>query len=143
MIVSTVEYVTDFFERINKALGLSMEFKYQIEDKGKFPICRKNDTIVIVPKFFYHKDISNEQRKMMMILLYSVAYLSRTRKVYPISPELLAKGICDSLDEKYLPMYKIEEALRLIRINMYDDVKYASFFNIGDTVRAFLVIKSE
>lgn len=137
MIVSTVEYVTVFLEKINNALGLSEKYKYQykIENKGKFPISNNEGTLVIVPEFFHHDDISEEQRRMMIIFLYSVMYLSKNRKVYPISPEILAKGICDLLGEKYIPVYKIEETLRSIRIKIYDDVEYASFFNIGDAVK--------
>lgn len=58
MIVATVEFVVDYIEKINKASGLSMKFKY-----------------------------------------------------------------------------KIEETLRPIRISLYDEPEYASFFSVGDEVR--------
>lgn len=126
MIVSTVEYVTDYIEKINQALGLSTEFKYIIEDKGKYPLRRKADDIVLVPDFFNHDDLTDPQRKMIIALFYSVLYLGRTRKVHPVAPELLAKGICDALGEEYIPFYKIEETLRSIRISLYEEPEYAS-----------------
>ena len=135
MIVAAVEYVADYIDRINKVLGLSMEFEYRIESKGKFPICRKGNDIVIVPEFFNHKEISEAQRKMMITLFYAVIYLGRTRKVHPVDPEHLAKGICDALKEEYIPLYIIEETLRAIRISMYDEPEYASFFSVGDEIR--------
>lgn len=135
MIVTTVEYVADYIEKINKALGLSMKFKYIIEDKGKYPLRRKADDIVIVPKFFNHGCLTDSQRKMMIALFYSVLYLGRTRKVHPVDPEHLAKGICDALGEEYIPFYKIEETLRSIRIGLYDEPEYASFFSVDDEVR--------
>lgn len=135
MIVAAVKYVSNYVDRINQALGLSMKFKYRIDDKGKFPVRRKADDIVIVPAFFWHKDISDTQRKMMIIFFYSVIYMGRTRKVHPVDPELLAKGICDALGEQYIPFYRIEETLRTIRISMYDEPKYASFFSVGNEIR--------
>lgn len=135
MIVKTVEYVADYIERINKVLGLSMKFKYIIEDKGKYPLQRKAEDIVIVPAFFNHECLTNSQRKMMIALFYSVLYLGRTRKVHPVDPEHLAKGICDALGEQYIPFYKIEETLRSIRIGLYDEPEYASFFSVGDEIR--------
>ena len=135
MIVATVEFVADYIERINKVLGLSMKFKYIIEDKGKYPLRRKAEDIVIVPEFFNHEGLTDSQRKMMIALFYSVLYLGRTRKVHPVDPEHLAKGICDSLGEEYIPFYKIEETLRSIRISLYDEPEYASFFSVGDKIR--------
>ena len=135
MIVKTVEYVADYIERINRVLGLSMKFKYIIEDKGKYPLRRKAEDIVIVPEFFNHEGLTDSQRKMMIALFYSVLYLERTRKVHPVDPEHLAKGICDTLGEEYIPFYKIEETLRSIRIGLYDEPEYASFFSIGDEIR--------
>lgn len=135
MIVSTVEYVTDYIEKINQALGLSTEFKYIIEDKGKYPLRRKADDIVLVPDFFNHDDLTDPQRKMIIALFYSVLYLGRTRKVHPVAPELLAKGICDALGEEYIPFYKIEETLRSIRISLYEEPEYASIFSVGDEIR--------
>ena len=135
MIVATVEFVADYIEKINKALGLSMKFKYIIEDKGKYPLRRKAEDIVIVPKFFNHEGLTDSQRKMMIALFYSVLYLGRTRKVHPVDPEHLAKGICDVLGEEYIPFYKIEETLRSIRISLYDEPEYASFFSVGDEIR--------
>lgn len=135
MIVATVEYVADYIERINKTLGLSMKFKYIIEDKGKYPLRRKAEDIVIVPKFFNHEGLTDSQRKMMIAIFYSVLYLGRTRKVHPVDPEPLAKGICDALGEEYIPFYKIEETLRSIRISLYDEPEYASFFSVGDEIR--------
>ena len=135
MIVAAVEYVADYIERINKVLGLSMKFKYIIEDKGKYPLRRKAEDIVIVPEFFNHKLLTESQKKMMIALFYSVLYLGRTRKVHPVDPEHLAKGICDALGEEYIPFYKIEETLRSIRIDLYDEPKYASFFSVGDEIR--------
>lgn len=135
MIVAAVKYVADYIERINKALGLSMEFKYIIEDKGKYPLRRKAEDIVIVPEFFNHEGLTDSQRKMMIALFYSVLYLGRTRKVHPVDPEHLAKGICDALGEEYIPFYKIEETLRSIRIGLYDEPEYASFFSVGDEIR--------
>lgn len=135
MIVATVEFVADYIERINKVLGLSMKFKYIIEDKGKYPLRRKAEDIVIVPEFFNHEGLTDSQRKMMIALIYSVLYLGRTRKVHPVDPEHLAKGICDALGEEYIPFYKIEETLRSIRISLYDEPEYASFFSVGDEIR--------
>lgn len=135
MIVAAVEYVANHIERINKALGLSMKFKYIIEDKGKYPLRRKSEDIVIVPEFFNHERLTDSQRKMMIMLFYSVLYLGRTRKVHPVDPEHLAKGICDALGEEYIPFYKIEETLRSIRISLYDEPEYASIFSNGDEVR--------
>lgn len=135
MITASVEYVANYIERINKALELAMQFEYQIEDKGKYPIRRKGDDIVIVPTFLNHKDLTDSQKKMMIALFYSVLYLGRTRKVHPVDPEHLAKGICDVLGEEYIPFYKIEETLRSIRISMYDEPEYASFFSVGDEIR--------
>lgn len=135
MIVATVEYVADYIERINKALGLSMKFKYITEDKEKYPLRRKAEDIVIVPEFFNHEALTDSQRKMMIVLFYSVLYLGRTRKVHPVAPEHLAKGICDILGEEYIPFYKIEETLRSIRTSLYDEPEYVSFFSVGDEIR--------
>lgn len=131
----TIEKIAKFFERINDELGLSIEFTYEIKKQGKFPITQRGGKLVIVPDFFDHKDISEEQRKMMIILLYSVLCLAKSRDFSPVNPEILARGICNVIGEKYIPEYKLEEAFIPIRMTLYDDVKYASRFNIGDELR--------
>lgn len=131
----TIERISKFFDRINDELGLSVEFTYEIKKQGKYPISQRDGKLVIIPDFFNHKSISDEQRKMMMILCYSVICLFRGRKVLPVNPEILARGICNIIGEKYIPEYELEAAIRPIRMTLYDDVQYASRFDIGDELR--------
>lgn len=136
MIIAILEYITTYLDRINKALGFSLEFNYKFEDKGKFPIYIKDKDIIIVPEFFQHEKLSDEHRKMMITFVYSAVYLCSKQHPTVISPECLAKGICDALGEKYIPLYILEKALREIRISLYDDVKYASLFDVNDILRS-------
>ena len=141
MIVKTVNMISDYFDTINEALGFNFEFSYKIEGKGTFPLSRQKKTIIVVPELFNHTDLSDKHRKMLMIYYYSKAVLGRRRSIVPISPEILAKGICDLLGEKYIPMYKVEEVLRGIRIKFYDDIETCSVFSVGDVVRTDVITR--
>lgn len=141
MIINTVNMIADYFDSINEALGFSMEFDYEIENKGILPLHKRKRTMIIVPELFNHKELEDKHRKMLMIYYYSKAVLDRRRNIIPISPEILAKGICDLLGEKYIPMYKVEEVVRNIRISIYDDIELCSFFSIGDTVKTDFVTR--
>lgn len=141
MIVSTVSMIADYLGGINKVLGFNLEFDYEVENKGTFPLRKRNKTMIIVPELFNHKDLSDKHRKTLMIYYYSKAVLDRRRNIIPISPEILAKGICDLLGEEYIPMYKVEEVVRNIRISIYDDIEQYSFFSVGDTVKTDFVTR--
>lgn len=141
MIVKTVNMISDYFDDINEALGYNLEFDYEIENKGVFPLRKRKRTMIIIPDLFNHKDLSDKHRKMLMVYYYSKAVLDRRRDVVPISPEILAKGICDLLGEEYIPMYKVEEVVRNIRISIYDDIEQCSFFSVGDTVKTDFVTR--
>lgn len=141
MIVKTVNMISDYFDDINKALGYNLEFDYEIENKGVFPLHKRKRTMIIILDLFNHKELSDKHRKMLMIYCYSKAVLDRRRNVIPISPEILARGICDLLGEEYIPMYKVEEAVRNIRINIYDEIELCSFFTIGDIVKTDVVTR--
>lgn len=139
MIIKTISMIADYFDELNKALGYNLEFAYEYENEGAFPLTKRKKNMVVVPALFNHKDISDEHRKMLMIYNYSKAILDRRRNVIPISPEILAKGICDYMHEEYIPMYKVEEAVRRARMSLYDDLERCSFFTVGDVIKADFV----
>lgn len=60
MYTQTVNYITNFFKRIDSALGITVPFQYCIKEKGKFPLYRSNEKLAIVPAFFNHPELSKD-----------------------------------------------------------------------------------
>lgn len=133
--VRTIEKIADFYREINEVLGLSCEYKFRIEKNNKYPISARDGDIILVPEFFNHPEITDDQRKMMAILTYSIALLSKNNEVLPINPQIPAKAICESMDIKFISIKDLETALRKVRVKLYDDVRCASIFSIGDELR--------
>lgn len=116
-----IDFVKRYIEKINNTLGFSIEFNYKFDDKVKFPVYINDKDIVIVPEFFQHDKLPYEYRKMMIVFLYSIEFLCSKQHPSLVSPECLAKGICDALDEKYIPMNTVEKVLREVRMSLYND----------------------
>lgn len=136
MIVATVEYIANFFDKINKALGLLVAFDYQIKDKGRFPIYREESKLVVVPEFFNHPDLMDNVRVVMMAELYSCTYLDKDRDgVIDIDPGFMTKGICDIFGIPFIGNDVIENNLRDVRRKLYDDTVNGCFFDIGQKLR--------
>lgn len=136
MSVTTVEYISNFFEKVNSALGLSMEFKYRIEEKGRFPLYRQEGELVIVPEFFNHKDLRDDVRKILMAVTYSCFYLDKNHNgQFDVDPEYMAKGICTKIGIEYVSGDDVEKNLRYVRRKLYDDVQYGCYFEVGSIIR--------
>lgn len=136
MIAATVEYIANFFDKINKALGLLVEFDYQIKDKGRFPIYREEGKLVVVPEFFNHPDLRDNVRVVMMAELYSCTYLDKDGDgVIDINPGFMAKGICDIFGVQFIGEDGIEKNLRDVRRKLYDDIVNGCLFDIGQKLR--------
>ena len=66
MYTQTINEITDFFKRIDHALGITVPFQYCIHEKGKFPLCRSDEGLVIVPALFNHPDLRTDIRNVLM-----------------------------------------------------------------------------
>ena len=136
MSVSTIEYITNFYKKINSVLGLSMEFEYRIEEKGRFPLYKKDEELVIVPEFFNHKDLRDNVRKVVMAVAYSCFYLDKNHNgLFDVNPEYMAKGICTKMGVEYVSGDDVEKSLRLVRRKLYDDVQNGCYFEVGSILR--------
>ena len=131
-----LSWVTGFFEGLNKRYGLQVEIDLQVEEKGRFPVYRRGGKLIFVPSFFNHKDISDSIRTMLLVEMYCVCYLDRRKTgEVDVSPDFMAKGICEDAAYRYMPYAEMETQLRGVRRSLYDDAEYVSYFCIGEKLR--------
>ena len=138
---NAIRVIKNFFESVNSRFGLVVECEIQIFDFGKFPVCRKDGHIVVVPAFFEHPDLRDNVRKVLLSELYSCCYLDREKNgKLDTNPGFMAKGICQTMGIDFISNEEIEQNLRTVRRKLYDDVTYSCYFSIGDELResAFL-----
>ena len=132
----TEQKIRELFEKINKRYNLNVCPKIKAVDKNWIPVCRKNfDTLVFVPDFLNHKDFSEQARIMSLVIMYSCFYLDKHKNGnLSVQNEFLAKGICKDMGFTYMTYPQIEQQMRNIRPQLYDD-NNSSFFKIGDKLR--------
>lgn len=144
MYTQTVNYITNFFKRIDSALGVAVPFQYCIREKGKFPLFRSNEKLAIVPAFFNHPELSNDIRSVLMAELYSCFYLDRNKDGHlEINPGYMSKGICNVLGIPFFSDDEIEENLRTVRRKLFDDTENGCYFDVGQTLRESPFVKYE
>lgn len=144
MYTQTVNYITNFFKRIDSALGITVPFQYCIKEKGKFPLFRSNEKLAIVPAFFNHPELSNDIRSVLMAELYSCFYLDRNKDGHlEINPGYMAKGICNVLGIPFFSDDEIEENLRSVRRKLFDDTENGCYFDVGQKLRESAFVKYE
>lgn len=144
MYTQTVNYITNFFKRIDSVLGITVPFQYCIKEKGKFPLFRSNEKLAIVPAFFNHPELSNDIRSVLMAELYSCFYLDRNKDGHlKINPGYMAKGICNVLGIPFFSDDEIEENLRTVRRKLFDDTENGCYFDVGQKLRESPFVKYE
>lgn len=144
MYTQTVNYITNFFKRIDSALGITVPFQYCIKEKGKFPLFRSNEKLAIVPAFFNHPELSSDIRSVLMAELYSCFYLDRNKDGHlEINPGYMAKGICNVLGIPFFSDDEIEENLRAVRRKLFDDAENGCYFDVGQKLRESAFVKYE
>ena len=133
---SAVNYVKNFVADLNQRLGLNVECEIVEKVKDKFPVCRRNGKLAVIPNFFNHADLSDEIKTTMLAELYSCFYLDKNRDGHiEINPGFMAKGICDELGIRYVSDGEMEKAFRLIRRKLYDDIENGCYFEMGMKLR--------
>lgn len=144
MYTQTVNYIASFFENLDNALGLSVPFQYCVKDKGKFPLYRGDNGLVIVPAFFNHPDLNNDIRSVLLAELYSCFYLDKNKNGYlEVNPGFMAKGICSILGIPFFSDDEIEENLRTVRRKLFDDIENGCYFEVGQKLRESAFVKYE
>lgn len=144
MYTQTVNYIASFFENLDNALGLSVPFQYCVKDKGKFPLYRGDNGLVIVPAFFNHPDLNNDIRSVLLAELYSCFYLDKNKNGHlEVNPGFMAKGICSILGIPFFSDDEIEENLRTVRRKLFDDIENGCYFEVGQKLRESAFVKYE
>ena len=80
-----VDYVKNFFAELNKRLGLVVKCEIVEKEKDKFPICRRDGRLAVIPNFFNHAELSDEIKTTILAELYSCFYLDNSYH-YLIAP---------------------------------------------------------
>lgn len=133
----SVEKIIEFYTYLNEHYGWDVNPNIIVQDKNKFPLCRRNfENLIFVPDFFNHELISEDARRMLLICLYSCFYLDKNKDGYlDINPGFLAKGICDDLGFVYVTDAELQENERRVRRLLYDDTENGCYFSIGYKLR--------
>lgn len=132
----TVLEMESFFQKLNRYLNQSICPVIVVEPKGKYPITARGKKIVIVPDYFNDELFTDDDRKMMLTLFYSIMLLDNGDGTVRSNPEVFAKCICEELAMKYVPIDNLEATMRRIRRKLYCEVEYISYFSVGDKLRA-------
>ena len=141
---NAVKAVKEFFESVNSLLGLSVKCEIQVLERGKFPICRRNGCLAVVPLFFEHPDLKDNVRKVLMSELYSCYYLDKEKSGrLDINPGFMAKGICQAMGISFLSDDEIEYDLRNIRRMLFDDTENGCYFAVGQKLRESAFVSYE
>lgn len=144
MYTQTINEITDFFKRIDHALGITVPFQYCIHEKGKFPLCRSDEGLVIVPALFNHPDLRTDIRNVLMAELYSCFYLDKNKNGHlEINPGYMAKGICSVLGIPFFSDDEIEANLRIVRRKVFCDAENGCYFSVGQKLRESAFVKYE
>lgn len=133
----TVERFKEFYTYLNGHYGLNVNTKIIVEEKNKFPLCRRDfNNLVFVPDFFNHELISEDARKMMLLYLYSCFHFDKNKDGHlDISPGFLAKGICEDLGFNYVSEEELQVQERAARRKLYDDIENGCYFSVGYQLR--------
>lgn len=141
---NAVKTVKEFFESVNSHFGLSVNCDIQVLDHGKFPVCRRNGCLTVVPSFFEHPDLRDNVRKVLMSELYSCYYLDKEKNgKIDINPGFMAKGICQSFNIPFISDEEIEQNLRTIRRKIFDDIENGCYFTVGQKLRESAFVSYE
>lgn len=141
---NAVKAVKKFFESVNSLLGLSVKCEIQVLDRGKFPICRRNGCLAVVPSFFEYPDLRDSVRKVLMSELYSCYYLDKEKSgKLDINPGFMAKGICQTMGIAFMSDDEIEHDLRIIRRILFDDIENGCYFAVGQKLRESAFVSYE
>ncbi len=136
--------VESFFDSINTSLGLSVSTKIKIVEKSKFPICMKDEELVVCPDFFEHSELRDNVRKVLMAELYSCIYLDKKMHgQLDINPGFMAKGICSLMEIDFVSDEEIEQNLRAVRRKLFEEVEYACYFAVGYKLRESAFVSYE
>jgi len=131
-----VDYVKNFFAELNKRLGLVVKCEIVEKEKDKFPICRRDGRLAVIPNFFNHAELSDEIKTTILAELYSCFYLDKNKDGHiKINPGFMAKGICEELGVRYVGDSEMEKAFRFIRRKLYDDIENGCYFEMGMKLR--------
>lgn len=132
----SVEEVQKFYACINKRFNISVNPVIKVKEKDKFPISKLNGELVFVPEFFNDSGLNDNERFALIAILYSCTYLDIHKNGYLINdPQVLAKGICETMGYEYIPFYKLENSMRAVRNRIYDEPEYYCHFAVGDHIR--------
>lgn len=144
MHTQTINYIANFFRRIDSALGINVPFQYCIKERGKFPLYRSDDGLVIVPALFNHPELRSDIRSVLMAELYSCFYLDKNKDGHlEVNPGYMAKGICNVLGIPFFSDDEIEENLRLVRRTVFEDAENGCYFDVGQKLRESAFVKYE
>ncbi len=88
-----------------------------------------------MPDYFNDELFTDDDRKMMLTLFYSILLLDNGDKTVRTNPEVFAKCVCEELDMKYVPIDNLEAVMRRIRRKLYSEVEFVSYFSVGDKLR--------
>lgn len=132
-----VEKIRKFYTYLNEYYGLNVNPNIIVQDKNKFPLCRRDfNNLVFVPDFFNHELISEDARKMMLLYLYSCFHFDKNKDGHlDISPGFLAKGICEDLGFNYVSEEELQVQERAARRKLYDDIEKGCYFSVGCQLR--------
>lgn len=133
----TVERIEELYTYLNRHYGLNVNPKIIVEEKNKFPLCRRGfNNLVFVPEFFNHELISEDARKMMLLCLYSCFHFDKNKDGHlDINPGFLAKGICEDLGFNYVSDADLQAQERAVRRKLYDDIENGCYFSVGYQLR--------
>ncbi len=134
----TADRIKSKFKEINQLLGLNVSCELEVAEKGKFPFWRGNKKdLFFAENFFNHCLLTESERLLLLAEMYSCTYLDKKKDGFlPITPDLMAKGICcDLLHIDFIDPHELEPKFRIIRKELYSEPEYYSFFSLGETIR--------
>ncbi len=132
----TVEKIQAFYDKLNKTYGMQVVPVIREAEKGKFPLFVKNGELMFVSAFFNHPELDDAVKTMLLVELYSCFHLDRHKTGYvDVNPGFMAKGICFDRGVGFASDDEIEQNLRKVRRQLYDEIEYCCYFSIGQKLR--------
>lgn len=137
MSVWTVEKIRRFYSELNERYGLNVNPNIVVQEKNKYPLCRRNfNNLVFVPEFFNHELISEDARIMQLLCFYACFHLDKNKDGhFDINPGFLAKGMCEELGFEYVSDSDLEAQERVVRRKLYSDIENCCYFSVGYKLR--------
>jgi len=132
----TVEKIQAYYDELNKAYGLQVVPVIREAKKGKSPLFVKNGELMFIPAFFNHPELDETVKMMLLTELYSCFHIDRRKTGYvDVNPGFMAKGICLERGVDFASDDEIEQNLRKVRRQLYDEIEYCCYFSVGQKLR--------